>query len=101
MSDVPAAADTPIAKPTFPRASRVDQVKGFIGDLARPFALISVSGSCAAGLLEGSVTADKLGLALTAMAAMYGAKAWEAHGVAKAGADVEMAKANAGASAAA
>lgn len=85
-------ADTPVKSPP----SRVDQTKSFLGDLARPFALISVSGSCAAGLLMTAVTADKLGLALTAMAAMYGAKAWENRGNAKSGADVEVAKANAG-----
>lgn len=88
--------DTPIASPGYPPASAADQTKGFIGDLARPFALIALSGSCAAGLLLANVTADKLGLALTAMAAMYGAKAWETRAVAKSGADVEMAKAAAG-----
>ena len=63
------------------------------GDLARPFALYSLAGSCAFGLLSKAVTVDKLGLALTALGAMYGAKAFEAHGVTKANAAVEIAKA--------
>lgn len=81
--------DTPV--PTFPR-SRLDDVKSLIGDLARPFALISLSLTSAIAVLHPGVTPEKLGVALAALAAMYGAKAWEAHGVAKAQASVETAK---------
>jgi hypothetical protein len=85
--------DTPVRLDTFPRPSRMDQIKALIGDLARPFALIALGGSCAVGLHNGSVTADKLGLALAALGAMYGAKSWEASTAAKATATIEVAKA--------
>lgn len=84
---------TPV--PTFPRPTRFDQIKGLIGDLARPFALIALGASCAVGLHNGTVTADKLGLALAALGAMYGAKSWETSTAAKASATIEVAKANA------
>ena len=63
------------------------------GDLARPFALYALAGACSAGLLIEKVGADKLGLGLAALGAMYGAKAYEAHAATKANAAVEIAKA--------
>ena len=66
------------------------------GELARPFALYAIAGSCAWGVVSAGVAADKLGLALAALGAMYGAKAYEAHGAVKANAAVEIAKAGAG-----
>lgn len=43
MSDQQPPTDTPVNRPTFPRASRLEAFKAFIGDLARPFAIISTS----------------------------------------------------------
>ena len=74
----------------------LDQIKSAIGDLGRPFCLYALAGSSAWGLLAGNVSADKLGLALAAVGAMYGAKAYEAHAATKANAAVEIAKAAGG-----
>lgn len=84
--------DTPIEPRHFPPPLAADQVKGFIGDLARPLAIIIMSGCCGAGLLLQAVASDKLGLALTALGAMYGAKAYENAASSKQSANVEVAK---------
>lgn len=89
--------DTPIEPRSFPPPSHVDQVKGLLGDLARPFAIIVMAGACAWGLLQESVPSDKLGLALTALGAMYGAKALENAASAKQSVAVGVAQANASA----
>lgn len=89
--------DTPIEPRSFPPPSRADQVKAFIGDLARPFALIVLAIACAVGLLMVGVPSDKLGLALTALGAMYGAKSWEVASSAKQSVAVGVAQANASA----
>lgn len=73
-----------------------DQIKIFIGDLARPFVLVSLGTACSVGLLLKSTPSDKLGLALTALGAIYAAKSWEKHGEAKANATVAVAQATAG-----
>lgn len=87
--------DTPIEPRSYPPPSRMDAVKGLIGDLARPFALVSVAASCAICLALPTVGADKLGLALAALGAMYGAKAWEVASSAKQSVAVGVAQANA------
>lgn len=88
--------DTPIDQP--PHAA--DLTKAFIGDLARPFALIALALSCAVCLAVPYVGADKLGLALTALGAMYGAKAWENASAARSAQAPAVAQANASAPAA-
>lgn len=92
--------DTPIATPTFPPPSRLDQVKGFVGDLARPFAIIVTSLSAA---ISGVVIATKvstfegaatfIGAVYLGVGALYGAKAWENAKTGGQAAQVEIAKA--------
>lgn len=98
MTDAP--PDTPIAARTFPPPSRGDQVKGFIGDLARPFAIISTSLSAAIATVviafkveafEGA--AIFIGAVYVGVGGIYTAKAWEAVSAGKRAADVEIAKA--------
>jgi len=104
MTDTqPVQGDTPIAPKGFPPPSRADQVKSFIGDLARPFAIYVTSG--AAALATGTIAfknddgfsaaAIFIGAVYAGVGALYGAKAWE---VAKGKtADAEVAKAQASA----
>lgn len=73
----------------------LDAFKGFVADLARPFAIWSLASGCTAGLLIATVTSDKLGLALTALGLMYGAKAAENYGAAKQNATIQVAQAQA------
>lgn len=87
--------DTPPVAPTIPPVSRGEQVKSFIGDLARPFAIYSISVATAWSIISGS-TSDKVGAAGLILSVLFGAKAFEAQQQAKAGASVEIAKANAG-----
>ena len=95
--------DTPLAPPSYPPPSRLDLVKSFIGDLARPFAIISTS---AAASVSSVIVATKVesgeGGALL-MAAIFGGvgslyigKAWEVTKAGKHTADVEIAKAQTG-----
>jgi hypothetical protein len=89
-------SDTP---PTMPPASGADAVKTFIGDLARPFAIIVTSGAAAAAtiILANKVSSDAaaifIGAVLSGVAVLYGAKSWEAAQTAKQSANVEVAKA--------
>lgn len=96
--------DTPIAPPTFPPPSKLDQIKAFVGDLARPFAIIATSLSAAVVpvIVVVRVAPDRLDL--IAAAAFIGAiyagvggifwgKAWENAKTGKQAADVEIAKA--------
>lgn len=79
MSEAP-LADTPTPQPP----SRLDAVKGFIGDLARPFAIISTSGSAAyaTGVIAHRVDSFEgaaifIGAVYAGLAGLYGFKAWE------------------------
>lgn len=97
--------DTPMTSPTWPPVSRLEQIKGFVGDLARPFAIIVTSGSAA---ISGVVIATKvnsfegaatfIGAVYLGVGALYGAKAWEVARTGKQAADVEIAKTTTGAS---
>jgi hypothetical protein len=97
MTDAPIQTDTPVPQPP----SRAETVKAFIGDLARPFAIIVTALSAAvtpiiiafrvgAPSLEGA--AIFMGAIYAGVGAMFGAKAWENTKQAQATADV--AKAN-------
>jgi hypothetical protein len=88
--------DTPV---TFP-PSKADQVKAFVGDLARPFAVISTSAAAAAATVlialrvtsyaEGAIF---IGAVYAGVGALYAAKSWELNTQAKQAAGVEIAKA--------
>lgn len=80
---------------TIPRPSHAEQAKVFLGDLARPFAIYSISGATAWAIIT-CAAADKIGAAGLIVAALFGAKAYENQQQAKAGASVEIAKAQAG-----
>ena len=92
--------DTPL-DPSYPRPSRLDQVKGFIGDLARPWAIIATStaASIAAVIAVIKAGSDPAALAIligaifTGVGALYTAKSWEQAQAAKQAANVEVAKA--------
>jgi hypothetical protein len=88
--------DTP---PTSSPPSRLDVAKGFIGDLARPFAIIVTSYGAAHATIviahkvsafEGAATF--IGAVFLGVGALYGAKAWEVAKTGKQAADVEIAK---------
>lgn len=82
----------------FPRPSKAEQVKTFIGDLARPFALYAIAISTAWAIFR---LADPATIAAAGgvLALLYGAKAYEVQQQAKASATVEVAKAQAPAAA--
>lgn len=56
--------------------SRLDDFKGFIGDLARPFAIWSTAGATAWAIAWG-YDADKIGAAGLIVAALYAGKVIE------------------------
>lgn len=75
--------DTPVTSRETPPVPKSEMVKGFIGDLARPFALYALGiGTCAAVIIaamkcengtEGSLVVGAAGLIL---GGMYGVKEW-------------------------
>lgn len=90
--------DTPIPQPP----SKLEQAKGFIGDLARPFSIISTSGAAAWATVaivdkvkdpsfEGA--AIYIGAVFAGLAALYGFKAWESVKAGGQVADVKVARA--------
>ena len=88
--------DTPVH---YPR-SKLDRLKSFIGDLARPFAIISTSFAAswasivAAYRIEnGNDGAILLGAVFAGVGALYIGKSWEVAKTAKADADVKVAEA--------
>jgi len=90
----------PCASPAVPAASRLDQLKGLVGDLARPFAIIVTSGSAAwatvviAYRVDGFESAGiYIGAVYAGLAGLYGFKAWENRGADKHAAEVEKIKA--------
>lgn len=94
--------DTPIAPPTIPRPSRLDQFKAVFGDLARPFAIYStsLSASIAVVIIATKVKtfgegATFIGAVFLGVGSIYGAKAWEAVQSGKQAASVEVAKVHA------
>lgn len=71
-------------QPTSNPPSRLDKWKGFIGDLARPFALISMSLATSVAVVivalrvdDGNDGAIALGAVGLIIGGMYGFKAWE------------------------
>ncbi|HYE46209.1 MAG TPA: hypothetical protein VEA44_10605 [Caulobacter sp.] len=90
MTDTP-----PITTPP----SRLDQIKAFIGDLARPFAIIiSSAGGAWASVVaayrvdNGNDGALLLGAIFAGISAIYIGKAWEVAKTGKHSAQVEIAK---------
>ena len=88
--------DTPVH---YPR-TRFDKIKSFIGDLARPFAIISTSFAAswasivAAYRIEnGNDGAIYLGAVAVLVGGIYGFKSWENAKTGKQTAEVEIAKA--------
>jgi hypothetical protein len=88
--------DTPLQPPP----TTLERVKVFIGDLARPFAIITTSGAASvatviiAGKVEnGNDGAIFIGGVFAGVSALFLGKAWEVVKGQKAGADVEIAKA--------
>lgn len=72
--------DTPVPKP----ASKADQVKSFLGDLARPFAIYVTSGAAAAATIRiawnidtGEAGAIFIGAVFAGVGALYGVRSWE------------------------
>lgn len=92
--------DTPL-DPSYPRPSRLDQVKGFIGDLARPWAIICTSTAASVATVIALVKAGPdpaalailMGAVFTGVVGLYTAKSWEQAQAAKQAANVEVAKA--------
>ena len=79
-----------------------DEIKAFIADVSRPYAIISLSSATAVAEIIIALRVDGfegaalfLGAAMTGVAGLYGAKSWENRGTAKHAADVEVAKATA------
>lgn len=93
----PVITDTPVNPPS----SRLDRWKAFIGDLSRPFAIISTSLSASAATIivayrvttfgEGAIF---IAAVFAGVGALYGAKSWEVARAGKHAAEVEIAKAN-------
>lgn len=87
--------DTPVTYPV----SRLERVKAFIGDLARPFAIIATSAAASIATVivstrteNGNDGAILIGAIFVGVAALYGAKSWEVAKTSKQAADVEIAK---------
>lgn len=81
----------------------IEQFKGVVADLARPFAIISSSASASVAVVIIAfrvTTFDGAAVFIAAvhagLATLYGAKAWENTKAGKHAADVEIAKASSG-----
>lgn len=91
-------SDTP---PTSHPPSKLDVIKGFLGDIARPFAIIATSfGATWASIVvayrvkDGTDAALLMTAIFAGVGAIYGFKAWEVAKTGKQTAEVEIAKAN-------
>ncbi len=96
------ATDTPVNSRETPPVTRLEAIKAFIGDLARPFAIIVTSYAAAhativiAGKVEnGNDGAIFAGAYFLGAATLYGAKAIEAINAGRHKRDVEVAQVNA------
>jgi len=99
MTDTPppvGPVDTPLPQPP----DRLEQFKGLVGDLARPFAIISTSGAASIATVVIAHKVDGfdgaaifIGAVFAGVGALYGAKAWEVARAGKHTAEVEIAKA--------
>lgn len=99
MTDIPPAPHTSAPVPTKPADTptprppdSLDVFKGFIGDLARPFALYSTSGATAWAIFH-KAPADVIGAAGAVVAVLFSAKAAENAYAAKQDANVKVAQA--------
>lgn len=88
--------DTPIQPP----ATRLERVKSFIGDLARPFAIIATSFAASWATIviayrveNGNDGAIFIGGVFAGVGALYIGKAWEVAKTGKQSAEVEIARA--------
>ncbi|WP_312783401.1 hypothetical protein [Brevundimonas sp.] len=89
--------DTPIQPP----ATRLERVKSFIGDLARPFAIIWTAACAGVSMLILALKIDDpvqagvfIGVVYTTgVSTLYLGKAWEVAKTGKQSAEVEIAKA--------
>ena len=95
--------DTPIASRETPPVHMSERVKAFIGDLARPFAIVSTSFAASwativiAGKVEnGNDGAIFAGAYFLGLGTLYLGKAVEAINTARARRDVDVANVNAG-----
>lgn len=89
--------DTPISPQTYPPPSKVDVVKGLLGDLARPFGVITNSGASAIVSVLGAVNEPSMVPAILAADAvilgiMWAAKTVEVQQAGKQAASIEIAK---------
>lgn len=83
-------SDTPVHSEQ-PPVARIDMLKAFIGDLARPFAIIATSFAAAWATIvtayrvqDGTDGALLLAAIFSGVAVLYGAKSWEVAKVANA-----------------
>lgn len=81
----------------------LEGIQCFIGEIARPFAIISTSGAAAIAVvtiaqrvMDGSSGAVFIGAVFVGVGALYGAKAWETSVQAKQDASVKIAQAGTG-----
>lgn len=88
MTDTP-PTDTPTPVPP----SKLDTIKGVIGDLARPFSLYAIALATAKVIWSG-LPADIIGAGGFVLAALYAAKTYENRSIAHADASVKIAQAN-------
>jgi hypothetical protein len=95
--------DTPVNPRDVPPVHVSERVKAFIGDLARPFAIIATSFAAAWATIvisskveNGNDGAIFAGAYFLGVATLYGAKAVEAINTARTRRDVDVAAVNAG-----
>lgn len=95
--------DTPVTATQIPPVHVSERVKAFIGDLARPFAIIATSYAAAHATVviaskveNGNDGAIFAGAYFLGVATLYGAKAIEAINTTRARRDVDVAQVNAG-----
>lgn len=106
MTDQPPLAkptDAPVQPATVPPPGFLDRTQGFIGNIARPLAIIMTAASASTATIiialkntDGfSAAAIFIGAVFTGLAALYGAKSWEVAQTDKHAASVAVAQANA------
>lgn len=90
-------SDTP---PTTYPLDRLERIKTFVGDLARPFAIIATSGGAAWATVvvsyrveNGNDAAILMGAVFAGVGALYIGKAWEVAKTGKQAAEVQIAQA--------
>lgn len=90
------------APPLSSPPDRLDRIKAFIGDLARPFAIIVTSSAAAIATViiarkvsDGNDGAIFIAAVFVGVGSLYLGKAWETARASRAAADVEIARATA------